>query len=110
MEKGGVKQRKIGEGGGEGEKMWERMERRKMEIQDREIREKIEGAKYNGYKWVREEKIPEYLEKGKKKKKWKTVVRFKLGNEIKEGLCWKKEEERKGVGSTERKKKHGDMC
>lgn len=49
IEKGGVKQRKIG-GGGEGEKMWERMERRKMEIQDREIREKIEGAKYNGYK------------------------------------------------------------
>lgn len=49
MEKGGVKQ-EIGEGGGEEEKMWERMERREMEIQDREIREKIEGAKYNRYK------------------------------------------------------------
>lgn len=50
MEKGGVKQKEIGEGGGEGEKMWERMERREMDIQDREIREKIEEAKYNRYK------------------------------------------------------------
>lgn len=67
MEKGGVKQREIGEGGGEGGKyVGEDGEAGNGDTGQRDKR-KIEGAKYNRYKWVKEEKIPEYLEKGKKK-------------------------------------------
>lgn len=56
---------------------------------------KIEKARYNKwYKWVRENKVPEYLEKGKKEDKWRTIARFRLGNEMREGLYWREDEER----------------
>lgn len=57
---------------------------------------KIEKAKYNRwYKWIREEEVPEYLKKERKEDKWRMVARFRLGNEMKEGLYWREEEERR---------------
>lgn len=67
---------------------------------------KIEKTKYNRwYKWIREEEVPEYLKKERKEDKWRMVARFRLGNEMKEGLYWREEEDRrcKRCG----RKKHG---
>lgn len=62
------------------------MERREREEQEREVTKKIEKAKYKWYKWLREDRLPEYLERGRKEEKWKTIARFRNGNEMREGL------------------------
>lgn len=37
------------------------------------------------------EGISEYLKKGWDESKWRRVIRFKLGNEIREGVYWEEE-------------------
>lgn len=39
---------------------------------------------------MKEERISEYLKKGWESK-WRRVIRFKLGNEIREGVYWEEE-------------------
>lgn len=52
-------------------------------------------SKYNKqYKEIRKESIPIYLKESKKKKKWRRVARFRLGNEIRERKYWIKERQR----------------
>lgn len=38
---------------------------------------------------MRENRVREYLKKGRKKEKWKTIARFRMGNKMREGLYWK---------------------
>jgi len=38
--------------------------------------------------------IPGYLKKGWEENRWRRIVRFKLGNETKEGRYWEEEDKR----------------
>lgn len=44
---------------------------------------------------VKGEGIPEYLKKGWGESRCRRVIRLRLGNEMREGLYWEKEENRK---------------
>lgn len=75
---------------------YEVLEERENRKQEQERIEKIAGSKYNRwYKVIRKERIPEYLQKGREEKSWSRIARFRLGNEVREGLYWKEEEKRK---------------
>lgn len=66
---------------------YEVLEERENRKQEQERIEKIAGSKYNRwYKVIRKERIPEYLQKGKEERSWSKIVRFRLGNEVREGL------------------------
>lgn len=60
---------------------------------------KIAGSKYNRwYKVIRKERIPEYLQKGREERSWSRIARFRLSNEVREGLYYiigKEEKKRK---------------
>lgn len=73
-----------------------KLERRYREVQREKMKEKIRNTKYNRwYAQIRSEEVPEYLRKGWGKSRWQRVARFSLGNEVKEGRYWEKEENRK---------------
>lgn len=44
---------------------------------------------------MKTEEIPAYFKKGWEESRWKRMVRFRLGNEMREGRYWRNEEERK---------------
>lgn len=55
----------------------------------------MEESKYNKwYKRIKEEGLPQYLRKGWGERRWRRVVRFRLGNEIREERYWEEEEGR----------------
>lgn len=57
---------------------------------------KIKDSKCNRwYKEIKEEGIPSYLKKGWKEERWKRILTFRMGNEVKESLYWKEQEKRK---------------
>lgn len=40
---------------------------------------------------MKEKGVSEYLKKGWDESKWSRVIRFRLGNKIREGVYWKEE-------------------
>lgn len=65
------------------------------EMQRLERWQRIRDSKYSKwYKEIKEEGIPEYLRKGWGESRWRRVMRFRLGNEIKESNYWKVEVKR----------------
>ena len=82
--------------GEEGEIEIEDMEEEEKERQKEERMEKIRESRYNkGYNRVMKEGIPMYLEKGWAEERWRRIIRFRLGNEMREGRYWEEEEKRK---------------
>ncbi|KYN15951.1 hypothetical protein ALC57_11811, partial [Trachymyrmex cornetzi] len=80
----------------EGEIKFEELQEKDKEKQKQERWEKIRVARYNRwYGWVKGEGIPAYLEKGWGERRWRRVVRFRLGNEMREGRYWEGEEGKK---------------
>lgn len=76
-----------------GKNWYGEMEERDREIQRRERRERIEGARYNRwYKEIKGEGIPSYLKKGWGESRWRRVARFRLGGEVRESRYWEEEE------------------
>lgn len=67
--------------------------RKDREDQRIERWERILNSKYSRqYREVKGEGVPEYLKKGWDESKWRRIIRFRLGNEIREGVYWEKEE------------------
>lgn len=57
-----------------------------MQRQRLERKKGVVESKYNiSYKWIREEKLPEYLDRRRKERKWKMIARYRLGNEMRGG-------------------------
>lgn len=88
------KGRGINENGrGEGEK-----EYKEIQVWEREREEswkRIRESRYNKwYTWVMKEEIPKYLEKGWAEVRWRRMIRWRLGNEMREGKYWEEEERR----------------
>ncbi|XP_066585599.1 cilia- and flagella-associated protein 251-like [Prorops nasuta] len=78
------------------EEIWKGIEREESDREKEERDNRIRISKYNRwYKVVREEEVPEYLKGGRKEGEWVKIARFRLGNEMREGQYWRKEEERK---------------
>ncbi|XP_024868138.1 golgin subfamily A member 6-like protein 6 [Temnothorax curvispinosus] len=74
----------------------ENLESREKAKQKQERMEKIVESKYNRwYKCIRKDGIPGYLKKNWEEERWSRVARFRLGNEIREGLHWEKKENRR---------------
>ncbi|XP_071572354.1 uncharacterized protein [Temnothorax nylanderi] len=74
----------------------EELEKKEKEKDRQERMEKITKSKYNRwYKNIRKEGIPDYLKKGWEEARWSRVARFRLGNEVREGLYWGEEEDRR---------------
>jgi len=77
------------------EARFQELEEKDKEMQKEEKWERIRKARYN--KWyglVKGEGVPAYLEKGWGESRWRRVVRFRLGNEMKEGRYWEEEDKR----------------
>jgi len=69
--------------------------RKDREIQREERRRRIRDSRYNSwYEAIRTEGIPEYLKRGWREIRWRRIIRFRLGNEIKESLYWEEENKR----------------
>ncbi|XP_024881912.1 vicilin-like seed storage protein At2g18540 [Temnothorax curvispinosus] len=84
------------EKGGEEGLTEEAIEHKEKAKQRQERMGKIMESKYNRwYKRIRKDGIPEYLKKGWEEARWNRIARFRLGNEIREGLYWGKEEDKK---------------
>lgn len=65
-------------------------------IQKKERWKRILSSKYNKwYKFIKEEGMPGYLKKKWNASRMRGIVRYRLGNEVKEGRYWMTEEERK---------------
>jgi len=61
--------------------------RKDREMQKEERRRRIRDSKYNRwYEAIRTEAIPEYLKRGWGESRWRRIIRFRLGNEVKESL------------------------
>jgi len=57
--------------------------------------EKIVRSRYNiWYKSIKGEGVPGYLKKGWREKRWQRVAKFRLGDEMRGGRYWEKEEKR----------------
>lgn len=70
----------------EREMLWERIKGRELQRQRLEREKGILESRYNNcYMLIREDVLPEYLDKGKKEKKWRKVARYRLGNEMRGG-------------------------
>ena len=62
--------------------------------QGRERWRKLVESKYNSwYRVFKEEGEPEYLKKMKKERKWKRMVRCRMGEGVRECRYWMEEEE-----------------
>ncbi|XP_066590571.1 trichohyalin-like [Prorops nasuta] len=80
----------------ERERIWKEIEEGEKEREMKERRGRIEVSRYNRwYKMIREEGEPKYLAGGRKEGEWRRVARFRMGNEMREGNYWRREEERK---------------
>lgn len=74
------------------------LEREGRQRQIRERWKKIRESRYNvWYKEIRREGISKYLMKGWSEERWKRIIRFRLGNEMKGSCYWEEEEEEKKV-------------
>jgi len=76
----------------EGEAWFGEIIKKDREDQKMERQERIMNSKFS--KWYREVKgegVPEYLEAWGESR-WRRVMRFRLGNEIREGFYWEKDE------------------
>jgi len=77
------------------EARFQELEEKDKEMQKEERWDRIRKARYNKwYGMVKGEGIPAYLEKGWGESRWRRVVRFRLGNEMKEGRYWEEEDKR----------------
>jgi len=63
--------------------------------EEEERRKKIKESKYNRiYEGIITEDVPKYLEGKMKKKDRNLIVRYRCGNELREGQYWREIEER----------------
>ncbi|XP_066590796.1 golgin subfamily A member 6-like protein 25 [Prorops nasuta] len=77
-------------------KMWEDLEREEKKREEKERRERIGRSRYNRwYKEIMEEERPGYMKGERKEGEWKRLARYRMGNEMREGAYWRKEEERR---------------
>jgi len=75
---------------------YDELERRERQKQRIDRKERIEASKYNRwYKVIKKEGVPEYLKKGWTEKRWRRMIRYRLGNEVREGSYWADDEEKK---------------
>ena len=82
---------------------WREIEEEMKSRQGRERWRKVVESKYNSwYRVVKEEGKPEYLKKMKKGNKWNKMVRFRMGEGVRECRYWMKEEENECVCRYER--------
>jgi len=82
--------------GEEKEAEYEKIEKRDNQKQKLDRSRSIEISRYNKwYKIIRVEGIPKYLEKGWTEKRWNRVLKFRMGNVMRERLYWEEEEKRK---------------
>jgi len=69
---------------------------RERKLQEKERWEKIRESKFN--KWygkVKGKGVPEYLRKGWSEERWQRVARFRLGEDMRGGKYWEREDRRK---------------
>jgi len=75
---------------------YEELERRDRQKQRIERKERIEASKYNKwYNVIKKERVPQYLKKDWAEKRWKRIIRYRLGNEVRGGLYWEDVEKKK---------------
>ena len=68
---------------------------RERRMREEERWERKRDSEYNGwYKVVKGVGVPGYLKKGWGESRWQRVARFRLGNEMRGGRYWEKEEKR----------------
>jgi len=92
----GVRIEEVEKRGMEDGKWIRELEKRDEERQKDERRRKIRESGYNKwYKEVKGEGIPSYLKKGWEESRWKKIVRYRLGNEMREGRYWEEGEKRR---------------
>lgn len=76
---------KIEERKGEGDNIWEEIEKKKRLLPENERRERIRNSRYNRwYGTIKNEGVLGYLKKGWGESRWRRIARFKLGNEMRE--------------------------
>jgi len=74
---------------------FEEIERSSREKEKEGRWEKIRNSRYNRwYQWVRGEGVPRYLCSGWGESRWRRVIRFRLGNEMRGGRYWEEEKDR----------------
>jgi len=79
----------------EGSFVLEELERRDIEEQRRRRWERISSTSYNRwYKRVKGVGIPGYLKKGWTENRWGRIAKYRLGEGVREGIYWGKEEDR----------------
>ncbi|EZA62834.1 hypothetical protein X777_01148, partial [Ooceraea biroi] len=72
------------------------VEDRDLEIQQQERYGRIERSRWNRcYRELRTLDIPRYLKKAGKEGRMIRIARFRLGNEMREGRYWEREEDRR---------------
>ena len=72
------------------------MEERDREVQAQERFERIGKSRWNKwYKEIRTVGLPRYLKEKGKEERLVRIARFRLGNEMREGRYWEREEERR---------------
>ena len=80
----------------EGGEVIGQLEERDREVQAQERFERIEKSRWNKwYKEIRTVGLPRYLKEYGKEERLVRIARFRLGNEMKEGRYWEREEERR---------------
>ena len=73
---------------------WREIEEEMKSRQGRERWRKVVELKYNSwYRVVKEEGEPEYLKKMKNENKWNRMVRFRMGEGVRECRYWMEKEE-----------------
>lgn len=79
----------------ENEDWWGKIEQWERETQRAKRWERIRSSGHNRWYWmVKGVGIPEYLKKGWGESRWKRVLRFRMGNEMKESRYWEEEKKR----------------
>ncbi|KMQ82861.1 hypothetical protein RF55_21640 [Lasius niger] len=75
-----------------GEDIWEK----KMKMQREERWEKIEKSRSNRwYQVIKGKGIPKYLKNGWGETRWQRIARFRIGDGVREGRFWEREEKKK---------------
>lgn len=86
FEERGIRILEMEEGRKAGSEWFKKLEERDKGKQKRGRWERIGKSRYNRwYKVIMGEEVPEYLRKKWGESRWRRVVRFRLGNEIREG-------------------------
>lgn len=90
-----VKYEEVLKGGEEIEEWFAGIEHENLEDPRRERWARINESNYNRwYKIVQGTGTPVYLKKGWGESRWRRVIRYRLGNKMREGRYWKEKQKR----------------